>query len=177
MASTKEMQRRAKVRKQAELVRDALKNNNGWEYDITVKLPGNDMHYQWFMGNQTNYRATNTRAEQLMGLTPIAGKVSKDLERLIHCSSLTAQAMANGAHREAKQQFFSYASDLLAGHAIKVDDRARCIQIMLTAMPTHAEDFGLDKYVVGFADDSYIRLLDSTGAVVVEFTPKVLEAA
>ena len=177
MASTKEMQRRAKMQKQAAQVRNALKNNNGWEYEITVKLPSNDMHYQWFMGNQSDYHATNSRAEELMGQSPISGKVSCDLERLVHCSSLTAQALANGAHREEKQKFFSYASDLLAGHAVKVDACARSIEVMVTAVPTNAEELGFDKYVVGFNADSYIRIKDITGAVIQEFSVNTLETA
>ena len=177
MASTKEMQRRAKMQKQASLVRNALKNSNGWEYEITVKLPSNDLHYQWFMGNQTDYHATNSRAEELMGHSPISGKVSCDLERLVHCSSLTAQAMANGAHTQSKQKFFSYASDLLAGNAVKIDASARGIEIMMTAVPTNAHEPGVDKYVVGFNKDSYIRIKDITGAVIQDFSVNSLEPA
>lgn len=165
------------AKRNASKIKDMVGKVGGASFQVEIDGPSQGIHAWAVASPQSLPIITKGKIHNdimtMMGNTVISKKASSnDEEYLLHALSYVGQGFANDIVKQLGKEIFGVMAGLLYHSMIKVNPRAVRLEVKLTSVPSPFTKFGsgADKFLVGYAPDSYVRLLDKDGQELYSFT-------
>ena len=172
------VQRLMEAKREAVKIKELVGDLGGASFQFEINGPSEGIH-SWAIPNPQelpiiNKGSIHNDIMSMLGNHPISKKVSgKNEEYLLHAISYVGQGFANDAVKQLGKELFAIMGSVLYNSMIKFNPLAVRIEVKLTSVPSPFAQFGMagaDKFLVGYAPDSYVRLFDKDGQEVYSFT-------